>query len=128
VEALRSERRTTVLYEAPHRVRQTVAELRDALGPLRRVAVMRELTKVHEEVWRGTLEGAVEHLAERDPRGEYVVVLGGAAAPAEPSAEDVELALRARLDTGDDKKTATAAVAKELGVPKRQVYDIATRL
>jgi hypothetical protein len=55
-------------------------------------------------------------------------VLGGAAPPAEPSAEDVSRALRSRLDAGDDKKTATAEVAKELRVPKRTVYEIATRL
>ena len=128
IDALRGERRTTVLYEAPHRVRQTVAELAQVLGPLRRVAVARELTKLHEEVWRGTLGGAVEHLAEREPRGEYVLVLGGAAPPEEPSTEDVSEALRTRLAAGDDKKTATAEVARELGVPKRTVYEIATRL
>src|SRR5207302_6297763 len=81
VQALRGEQRTTILYEAPHRVRQTVAELADALGSLRRVTVVRELTKLHEEVWRGTLGGAGDHLAEREPRGEYVLVLGGAEAP-----------------------------------------------
>ncbi|MBV8983314.1 MAG: 16S rRNA (cytidine(1402)-2'-O)-methyltransferase [Acidimicrobiia bacterium] len=128
VEALRGEQRTTILYEAPHRVRQTVAELAEALGPLRRVTIVRELTKLHEEVWRGTLGGAVDHLAERDPRGEYVLVLGGAAPPAKPSTDEVTDALRARLAAGDDKKTATAAVAKELRVPKRTVYEIATRL
>ena len=128
IDALRAEQRTTVLYEAPHRVRRTVAELADALGPLRRVAVIRELTKLHEEVWRGTLGGAVEHFGETEPRGEYVLVLGGAPPPAEPTAEDVSRALRSRLDAGDDKKTATAEVARELRVPKRTVYEIATRL
>jgi 16S rRNA (cytidine1402-2'-O)-methyltransferase len=128
IEALRTEARTTVVYEAPHRVRRTAAELADALGPRRRVAVVRELTKLHEEVWRGTLEGAVEHLARSEPRGEYVIILGGAAPPPEPSADDVSRALRSHLDAGDDKKTATAAVAKELRVPKRQVYEIATRM
>jgi 16S rRNA (cytidine1402-2'-O)-methyltransferase len=128
VDALRAELRTAILYEAPHRVRQTVAELADALGPLRRLAIVRELTKLHEEVWRGTLGAAVEHLAEREPRGEYVLVLGGAAPPAEPSTEDVTDALRSRLAAGEDKKTATAEVAKELRVPKRTVYEIATRL
>jgi 16S rRNA (cytidine1402-2'-O)-methyltransferase len=128
IDTLRTEQRTTILYEAPHRVRRTMAELAEGLGPLRRVAIVRELTKLHEEVWRGTLGGAVDHLAEREPRGEYVLVLGGAAPPAEPSTEDVTEALRSRLAAGDDKKTATAQVAKELRVPKRQVYEIATRL
>jgi 16S rRNA (cytidine1402-2'-O)-methyltransferase len=128
IEALATEQRTAILYEAPHRVGRTVAELADALDPLRRVAIVRELTKLHEEVWRGTLSGAVDHLAEREPRGEYVLILGGAAPPAEPSTDDVAEALRLRLAAGEDKKTATAEVARELRVPKRQVYEIATRL
>jgi 16S rRNA (cytidine1402-2'-O)-methyltransferase len=128
IDALRTEQRTAILYEAPHRVRQTVAELAEAFGPPRRVAIVRELTKLHEEVWRGTLGTAVDHLGEREPRGEYVLVLGGAAPPAEATTEDVTEALRSRLAAGDDKKTATAEVARELRVPKRMVYEIATRL
>jgi 16S rRNA (cytidine1402-2'-O)-methyltransferase len=128
IDALRSERRTTVLYEAPHRVQQTVAELLEQFGPHRRLVVARELTKLHEEVWRGTLEGAVAHLSEKVPRGEYVLVLAGAAPPAESTDEEIEAALRARLGGGEDKKTATAAVARELAVPKRRVYAIATAL
>jgi len=123
-----ADRRTTVLYEAPHRVRQTVADLAAAAGDLRRVAVARELTKLHEEVWRGTLAGAVEHLASKDPRGEYVIVLDGAPAPDPAGDSDVEAALLARLDAGTDKRTAIAEVTAALGVPKRRVYDIALGL
>ncbi len=125
---LATERRTIVLFEAPHRVRQTVADLAEALGPVRRVAVARELTKAFEEVWRGTLEGAVGHLAAREPRGEYVLVLAGAPAPGPPTADTVEDALRARMEAGEDKRSAIAAVAAELGVPKRQVYEAALQL
>ena len=125
---LSGERRTTVLFEAPHRVRQTVADLADAMGPLRPVAVVRELTKLFEEVWRGTLEGAVAHLAASEPRGEYVLVVGGAGAPEAPTAEVVEDALRVRLEAGVDKRSAIAEVASELGIPRRQVYETATRL
>ena len=117
--------RTTILFEAPHRIRQTVADLAEAAGDLRRVAVVRELTKMHEEVWRGTLGGAVEHLAAKEPRGEYVVVLDGAPPPAPAGEEDVEAALRARLEAGADKKSAIAEVAAALGVSKRVVYEIA---
>jgi len=123
-----ADRRTTVLYEAPHRVRQTVADLAAAAGDLRRVAVARELTKLHEEVWRGTLAGAVEHLASKEPRGEYVIVLDGAPAPDPAGDSDVEAALLARLDAGTDKRTAIAEVTAALGVPKRLVYDIALGL
>ncbi len=128
IEALGTEQRTALLYEAPHRVRETIAELASALGGERPVVIARELTKVHEEVWRGTLADAVEHVASTEPRGEYVVVLGGAPPPGEASTEEVTDALRARLAAGHDKKSATADVAKELRVPKRKVYEIATRL
>ena len=126
--ALASEPRTAIVYEAPHRVRKTIDDLVSALGPLRRVVLVRELTKLHEEVWRGTLEGAVEHLAQSEPRGEYVIILGGAAVPDEATDDDLLGALRARIAAGEDKKTATAAVAKELGVSKRRVYGLATDL
>jgi len=126
--ALASEPRTAILYEAPHRARKTIDDLVSALGPLRPVALVRELTKLHEEVWRGTLEGAIEHLAQREPRGEYVIVLGGAATPDEATDDDLRWALQARIDAGEDKKSATAAVAKELGVPKRRVYALAVEM
>ena len=117
--------RTTILFEAPHRVRHTVADLAAAAGELRRVALVRELTKLHEEIWRGMLGAAVRHVAAREPRGEYVLVLDGAP-PAAPAGEtDVEAALRARLEAGADKKSAIAEVAAELGVPKRVVYEVA---
>lgn len=125
---LARERRTTVVFEAPHRVRETVDDLAAALGPDRRVAVVRELTKMFEEVWRGDLAGAAAHLSQTEPRGEMVLVLDGAP-PAEPPGEaDVEAALRARLAEGDDKKSAIAHVAASLDVPKRRVYEVAISL
>jgi 16S rRNA (cytidine1402-2'-O)-methyltransferase len=125
---LAAEPRTIVLFEAPHRVRQAVADLAAAAGVTRRVALARELTKLHEEVWRGTLGGAVEHLAAKEPRGEYVLVVDGAPPAAPPGEADVEAALRARLEAGSDKRSAVAEVTTSLGVPKRMVYDIALRL
>ena len=88
----------------------------------------RELTKLHEEIWRGTLGAAVDWATAHEPRGELVIVLDGAPTPDAASAEDVESAVRARLDAGDTARDAAAAVAASLGVPKRQAYDIATRL
>jgi 16S rRNA (cytidine1402-2'-O)-methyltransferase len=123
-----AEPRTIVLFEAPHRVRQAVADLAAAAGGLRRVAVARELTKLHEEVWRGTLAGAVDHLAATEPRGEYVIVVDGAPPPDPAGEADVEAALRAHLEAGGDKRSAIAEVAATLGVPKRVVYDVAVRL
>jgi 16S rRNA (cytidine1402-2'-O)-methyltransferase len=125
LDALREERRVTVIYEAPHRVRQTLDDLCQALGPLRRVSISRELTKLHEETWRGSLDRAVDHLSANEPRGEYVIVLDGAPPPGPPADDEVEAALRAALDAGADKKTAIVDVAGRLGLPKRHVYRIA---
>jgi 16S rRNA (cytidine1402-2'-O)-methyltransferase len=123
-----AERRTVVLYEAPHRLPRTLADLARACGPERRVAIGRELTKLHEETWRGTLGEALDWVADHEPRGELVVVLDGAPAPPAPEAADIEAAVQARLDAGDTPRDAAAAVAGALGVPKRAAYDIATRL
>jgi 16S rRNA (cytidine1402-2'-O)-methyltransferase len=123
-----TDRRTTVLYEAPHRLAHTVADLVAACGPLRRVALARELTKLHEETWRGTLAGAAEHVEAQPPRGEYVIVLDGAPEAPPPDDGDIEAALQERLAAGDDKRAAVAAVAADLAVPKRRVYALALEL
>ena len=122
------ERRTIVLYEAPHRVRRTVDELAAACGPERRIALARELTKIHEETWRGTLAGAVTHLAATEPRGEFTLVLEGAPEPAPAGDEDIEAALRMQLAGGESRRRAVDAVATELGLPRRRVYDLALHL
>ena len=123
-----ADRRTTVIFEAPHRVQDTVADLLAVCGERRRIAVARELTKRFEEVWRGTLEAAVEELGTSEPRGEYVLVVDGAPAPEPPEASDVESALREALAGGADKRAAVALVAAQLDVPKREVYEAAIRL
>ncbi len=121
---------TTVLYEAPHRVLRTLADLAEACGAERRMAVGRELTKVHEELWRGTVGDAINWAAGGEPRGEWVLVVGGAerAATERPSEADVIAALQARFDLGADRRQAVAGVAAELRLPKRQVYELALRL
>lgn len=128
VAAVAAEPRTVVLYEAPHRVARTVADLAAACGPDRAVVLARELTKLHEEVWRGTLGNAATHLSTTPPRGEYVVVLGGAPPAPRASPAEVTEALAVRLRAGLDRKAAVAEVAAELGVPKREVYDAALAL
>jgi 16S rRNA (cytidine1402-2'-O)-methyltransferase len=120
-----AERRTTVLYEAPHRVQRTVADLAVACGTDRRIALARELTKLHEEVWRGTLAEAVVHVTEVEPRGEYVVVLEGAPKEAPATDDDVLAALRMALRSGADRRTAIATVVASTGAAKRRVYDLA---
>ncbi|HMC43688.1 MAG TPA: 16S rRNA (cytidine(1402)-2'-O)-methyltransferase [Acidimicrobiales bacterium] len=128
LQAIAAERRTTVLYEAPQRVPATLADLSAACGPLRGVAVARELTKLHEEVWRGTLEDALAWVAETAPRGEHVLVVGGAPEPEPASDEEVTTALRAKLGRGLPAKEAIPLVAAELGVPKRRVYEASVRI
>jgi 16S rRNA (cytidine1402-2'-O)-methyltransferase len=120
-----AERRTTVLYEAPHRVQRTVADLAAACGEDRRVALARELTKLHEEVWRGSLREAVARVTEVEPRGEYVVVLEGAPKDAPATDDDILTALRMALRGGADRRTAIATVVSTTGAAKRQVYDLA---
>jgi len=122
--ATAAEQRTVVLYEAPHRVARTAADLAAACGPDRPVALARELTKVHEEVWRGTLRDLVARVAEVAPRGEHVLVLGGAAEAAAAGDADIEAALADRLAAGDDRRAAVAAVTEALGVPRRRVYEL----
>ncbi len=124
--AVASEPRTVVLYEAPHRVARTLADLATACGPDRRVAVARELTKLHEETWRGTLAGAVAHAADVEPRGEYVLVLDGAPAPVAVDDDAIRAALADARSMGATTRDAVAEVAAALGLPKRRVYDLAT--
>ena len=124
--ALATVAHTIVCYEAPHRLARTLADLAAALGDDRPVALCRELTKLHEEVWRGSLGDALRRTAVLAPRGEYVVVLGGAAP--RPGADDRQLA--AAVDRlvaeGSSTRDAVAEVASAYDVPKRRVYDLVT--
>jgi 16S rRNA (cytidine1402-2'-O)-methyltransferase len=120
--------RTLVFYEAPHRLAATLSDLCAVLGAWRRVAVARELTKLHEEIWRGHLNEAAAWAAETPPRGEIALVVQGALPPGPADEADVEAAVRARLDAGDSARDAATTVAADLGVPKRQAYAVANRL
>jgi 16S rRNA (cytidine1402-2'-O)-methyltransferase len=120
-----AEQRTVVIYEAPHRIVRTLADLRDACGDDRHVVVCRELTKLYEAVVRGTL-GSIE---VGEPRGEYVVVLAGRRAEERVVDDDViRNELRAALDAGSSKKDAVAAVSQRLGAPRKTVYALAVTL
>lgn len=127
VTELVSERRTTVLFEAPHRLVRTVEELAEAIGPDRSVVLARELTKRYEEIWRGTLAEAVAHVSAVDPRGEYVIVLAGAP-EVEPTEDQLVAALQRELDNGATHRDAVSAVVEMTGAKKRQVYDLALQL
>jgi 16S rRNA (cytidine1402-2'-O)-methyltransferase len=124
---LAADERTTVLYEAPHRLARTLADLAAVCGPDRRLAVARELTKLHEEVWRGPLGAALDRFGA-GAKGEVVLVIEPAVPAAAPADEALEAALRAHLAAGATPRDAAAAVAAELAVPKRRAYEVATRL
>lgn len=125
--AIATSDRSVVFYEAPHRVARTLDDLERHCGPERQLAVARELTKVHEEVWRGTVDAARRWVAASPPRGEWALVVGPRV---QSVAGDDELraALHERVSAGDDRRTAVAAVASALGVPKRRVYQLALEL
>jgi len=121
------ERRTVVLYEAPHRLARTLADLAEACGPERRVVVSRELTKMHEEHWRGALGAAAGGDGPgADPRGEYVIVVEPALREA-GEADDAEIRreLDSRLAAGLSVKGAVDEVTAALGVRRNRVYTIA---
>ena len=119
--------RTTVLFEAPHRLARTLADLAALTGDQRGVVVARELTKLHEEVWRGTIGDAVERAAVGEPRGEHVIVLE--AAPDVPTGDDDVLReLQRALDGGASRRDAIDEVARSLGVARNHVYQLALAL
>lgn len=124
LEELRTEKRTMIFYEAPHKLQATLAELCAAFGGTRRISLCRELTKLHEEVTRTTLQAALDGCADRAPRGEYVLVLEGAQEEtAEPDTEAALKRIAALLRQGVSRKDAAKQVASETGLPKNMLYD-----
>lgn len=119
---LATERRTIVVYESPHRVARTLADLTAAFGADRHISVSRELTKLHETIVRARL-GEVE-LGE--PRGEYVLVIAGAGEQSVPLDDDViRAAIREERRNGASTRDAATTVAQRLGVAKRRAYELA---
>ena len=128
LEELKTETRTLIIYEAPHRLKKTVSELLSILGN-RRLTVVKELTKLHENVFLTTLEEALEYYGENEPRGEFVLVIEGKKMEElkkekEDSFKEMDINehMNIYLDKGLDKKDAMKAVALDRGIPKREVY------
>ena len=128
LDALRTETRTMIFYEAPHKLRTTLDDLANAFGPERSITLCRELTKLHEEIWKTTLGEAQTHYAASEPRGEYVLVMAGAPVSAEPEAElTLEQAAQQALElTGQGFGPTAAAKAAAQGTPysKSEVYKV----
>lgn len=128
LEELKTETRTIIIYEAPHRLKKTIAELFSALGN-RRMTVVKELTKLHEDVFLTSFLEALAYYEENEPRGEYVLVIEGKKIEelkkekeASFKEMDINEHMKLYLDKGMDKKEAMKAVAVDRGIPKREVY------
>ncbi len=124
LEALAGEERTMLFYEAPHKLTATLADLLVAFGPERRITLCRELTKLHEEIFRTTLGQAAERYRGEDPRGEFVLVVEGAP---EDRGESVTLEdglerVRDLLEEGLSRKDAVRQAARELGLSRNELY------
>jgi len=124
LESLKGETRTMVFYEAPHKLAATLDDLLRAFGPGRRTAVCRELTKLHEEVMRVTLEQAVERCRTWTPRGEFVLIVEGACPASAPPAtlEDGLARVAALRSCGAGLNDAVRQSARELNLPRNELY------
>ena len=128
LEELKTETRTIIIYEAPHRLKKTIAELFSALGN-RRMTVVKELTKLHENVFLTSFLEALAYYEENEPRGEFVLVIEGKKIKelkkekeASFNEMDINEHMKLYMDKGMDKKEAMKAVAVDRGMPKREVY------
>lgn len=123
--SLAGEERTMIFYESPHRTAATLADFVQTFGADRRGTVSRELTKLHEEVRRGTLAELAKWAESERIRGEIVIIVEGAQAPETPEAQDVVQLVLDRVAAGERLKAACAAVAAETGTSKRELYETA---
>ena len=128
LDALKPEQRTMVFYEAPHKLLATLEDIFAAFGN-RRICLARELTKLHEEIVRTTIESALDHYRETQPRGEFVLVIEGAAPPTENPLTPDEAATiaRAYLQDGLSASEAAKRAAAETGIKKGDIYRLLTK-
>lgn len=130
ISRFKTETRTVILYESPYRLVRTLSHLLEELGE-RKSAVCRELTKMHEEVFRGTLAEAIEHFSAGEVKGEIAIVLEGAALPEktiQPDPEELDRLLSELLGQGVKMKEAAKIAAERLGVSRNTAYSTALLL
>ncbi len=126
---IRQDRHTLIFYEAPHKLLATLEDLLEALGD-RRISVVRELTKIYEEVLLTTLEKAVEYYRANTPRGEFVLVVEGAPQPSAPESctlEEAAALVRRLAEEGESLSAAAKEVARQTGYQKGELYRLAAR-
>ncbi|MEM9216908.1 MAG: 16S rRNA (cytidine(1402)-2'-O)-methyltransferase [Cyanobacteria bacterium P01_F01_bin.150] len=127
--ALLPEPRTIILYESPHRLRKTLQDLADGLGGDRIIVLARELTKLHEEFWQGTITDAIAHYDTYTPKGEFTLVITGATPSiSEWTEAQITLELSDRLQHGASRSQASRQLAQDTGWPRRTIYQLALTL
>ena len=127
LELLKNDNRTTVFYEAPHKLKATLSDMCEIFGSERKIALCRELTKLNEEVMRTTLSAALEYYNQNSPRGEYVLIVAGSDEKTNGEKENlnslsVEEHVEHYIKLGMTKKDAIKSAARDRGVPKNEVY------
>ncbi|MBC1240712.1 16S rRNA (cytidine(1402)-2'-O)-methyltransferase [Nostoc sp. 2RC] len=129
LESLQTESRTLIFYESPHRLQDTLQDLAEILGSDRQIVLARELTKLYEEFWRGTIAEAIAHYSQREPQGEYTLVLAGIP-PSQPqlTQEELKAELKQLISQGISRSQASRQLAKETSLPRRQLYQLALSL
>lgn len=122
LEILKNEERTIVFYEAPHKLKRTLQDFKETFGGDRRIVLAREITKIHEEMLRLTVDEAIAYYEENEVKGEFVIVLEGVHKKEEIVEETIKELMEQYLEEGYDKKEAMKLVAKKKGISKSEVY------
>ncbi len=129
LDCLKAENRTMILYESPHKLKQTLQDLMSVFGSEHDIVLARELTKLYEEFWRGKIGDAIAHFNQHDPLGEFTLVIAGnPVIKKQFSQEEIVLELKTLIETGISKAQASRLVAQSTGMPKRQIYEIAINM
>jgi 16S rRNA (cytidine1402-2'-O)-methyltransferase len=129
LESLRTESRTLIFYESPHRLRATLQDLAEVFGEERQIAIARELTKLYEEFWRGSLTAACQYYQQKEPQGEYTLVVAGIpTSDQQLSISQIKTELEKMIAQGITRSQATKELAKLTSLPKRQLYQLALEI
>lgn len=126
LESLHTESRTLIFYESPHRLRETLQDLAQVWGSDRQIVLARELTKFYEEFWRGTIAEAMAHYNQRDPQGEYTLLVAGTPpSQTQFTEEELKAELQQLMSQGISRSQASRQLAKFTSLPRRQIYQLA---
>jgi 16S rRNA (cytidine1402-2'-O)-methyltransferase len=119
---LKHEQRTLIFYEAPHRISGTLADMEEIFGK-RKAAIVKEITKLHEKIFRGVISEILSELNEEETAGEYVIVVEGRTETYKPAMEEVLTEIRILMKKGLGRKEAVKKIAEEYGLSKKELYD-----